>query len=112
MIECYLSRMQECCWVQAAGASTCCGVSSVVGSIGRAGLRKEVRLLRPGPRTKVLRHQMVSDMPGARSTRDTGNEDASDEWVKRDNNTQSSFYIISYDLCNQRICKENSKGTI
>ena len=33
---------------------------SVVGAIGRAGLRKEVGLLRPGPRgPKVLRHQMV-----------------------------------------------------
>ena len=33
---------------------------SVVGAIGRAGLRKEVGLLRPGPRgPEVLRHQMV-----------------------------------------------------
>ena len=33
---------------------------SVVGAIGRAGLREEVGLLRPGPRgPKVLRHQMV-----------------------------------------------------
>ena len=33
---------------------------SLVGAIGRAGLRKEVGLLRPGPRgPKVLRHQMV-----------------------------------------------------
>ena len=33
---------------------------SVVGAIGRAGLRKEVGLLRPGPRgPKVLRHQIV-----------------------------------------------------
>ena len=33
---------------------------SVVGAIGRAGLRKEVGLLRLGPRgPKVLRHQMV-----------------------------------------------------
>ena len=38
----------------------CCLLSSVVGAIGRAGLRKEVELLRPGPRgSKVLRHQMV-----------------------------------------------------
>ena len=39
-----------------------CGsaVVSLVGAIGRAGLRKEVGLLRPGPRgPKVLRHQMV-----------------------------------------------------
>ena len=36
-------------------------LSSLVGAIGRAGLRnKEVGLLRPGPRgPKVLRHQMV-----------------------------------------------------
>ena len=35
-------------------------VQSVVGAIGRAGLRKEVGLLRPEPRgPKVLRHQMV-----------------------------------------------------
>ena len=34
---------------------------SVVGAIGRAGLRKEVGLLRPGPRgPKVLQHQMVT----------------------------------------------------
>ena len=33
---------------------------SFVGAIGRAGLRKEVGLLRPGPcGPKVLRHQMV-----------------------------------------------------
>ena len=33
---------------------------SVVGAIGRADLRKEVGLLRPGPRCpKVHRHQMV-----------------------------------------------------
>ena len=46
-------------------------LSSVVGAIERAGVRKEVGLLRPGPRgPKVL---------GARSTRDgdTGNEDDS-----------------------------------
>ena len=36
------------------------GTGSLVGAIGRAGLRKEVGLLRPGPRgPKVLRHQMV-----------------------------------------------------
>ena len=35
-------------------------LSSLVGAIGRAGLRKEVGLLRPGPcGPKVLRHQMV-----------------------------------------------------
>ena len=35
-------------------------LSSLVGAIGRTGLRKEVGLLRPGPRgPKVLRHQMV-----------------------------------------------------
>ena len=35
-------------------------LSSLVGAIGRACLRKEVGLLRPGPRgPKVLRHQMV-----------------------------------------------------
>ena len=46
-----------------------------------AGLRKEVGLLRPGPRgPKVLPHQMrYSDELGSRSTRDgdTGNEDDS-----------------------------------
>ena len=35
-------------------------LSSVVGTIGRAGLRKNVGLIRPGPRgPKVLWHQMV-----------------------------------------------------
>ena len=35
-------------------------LSSVVNVIGRAGLRKEVGLLRPGPRgPMVLRHKMV-----------------------------------------------------
>ena len=35
-------------------------LSFVVSAIGRAGLGKEVGLLRPGPRgPKVLRHQMV-----------------------------------------------------
>ena len=39
---------------------------SVVGAIGRAGLRKEVGLLRPGPRgPKVLRHQMVQWCAGS-----------------------------------------------
>ena len=55
-------------------------LSSVVGAIGRAGLRKEVGLLRPGPRgLKVLWHQMVQWCAGARKTRDgdTGNEDDS-----------------------------------
>ena len=38
----------------------CLALLSVVGAIGRAGLRKEVGLLRPGPRgPKVLRHQIV-----------------------------------------------------
>ena len=53
-------------------------LSSLVGAIGRAGLRKEVGLLRPGPRgPKVLRHQMVRWSAGARSTRDgdTGKQD-------------------------------------
>ena len=36
------------------------GMLSVVGAIGRAGLRTKVKLFRPGPRgPKVLRHQMV-----------------------------------------------------
>ena len=52
-------------------------LSSAVGAIGRAGLRKEVGLFRP--ESAVLRHQMVySNVPGARSTRgDTGNGDDS-----------------------------------
>ena len=48
-------------------------LSSVGGAIGRAGLRKEVGLLRPGPRGPNVH----SDVPGAQSTRDgdAGNED-------------------------------------
>ena len=102
---------------------------SVVGAIGRAGLRKEVGLLRPGPRgPKVLRHQMVwmmcrghgvpemvtpamrttavllgflnlTDVPGARSTRDgdTGNEDNSSfaRFFKLDRYAMFSFAMTS-----------------
>ena len=55
---------------------------SVVGAIGRAGLRKEVGLLRPGPRAswaRCFRTKWYNDVPGAWSTRDgdTGNEDNS-----------------------------------
>ena len=52
---------------------------SVIGAIGRAGLRKEVGLLMPGPRgPKVLRHHEVySGVTADQSTRDTGNEDDS-----------------------------------
>ena len=73
---------------------------SVVGAIGRAGLRKEVGLLRPGPRgPKVLRHQWYDDVPGGRSTRDgdTGNEDNSSfaRFFKLDKYAMFSFAMTS-----------------
>ena len=48
---------------------------SVVGAIGRAGIRKEVGLLRSGPRGQKMLRQWYSEVPGARSIRDgdTGN---------------------------------------
>ena len=72
-------------------------VHSVVGAIGRAGLRKEVGLFRPGPRgPKVLRHD---DVPEARSTRDgdTGNEDNSSfaRFFKLDKYAMFSFAMTS-----------------
>ena len=73
---------------------------SVVGAIGRAGLRKEVGLLRPGPRgPKVLRTKWYSDVLGARSTRDgdTGNEDNSSfaRFFKLDKYAMLSFAMTS-----------------
>ena len=82
---------------------------SVVGAIGRAGLRKEVGLLRPGPRgPKVLRHQMVQMVPnGTVMCRghgvpemvpgDTGNEDNSSfaRFFKLDKYAMFSFAITS-----------------
>ena len=51
-------------------------LSSVVSVMGRAGLRKEVRLLRPGPRDpRFFGTKWYSDVLGARSTPDTSNED-------------------------------------
>ena len=55
-----LRRAQKFLWRLASLALASLALLSVVGAIGRAGLRKEVGLLRPGPRgPKVLRHQMV-----------------------------------------------------
>ena len=73
---------------------------SVVGAIERAGLRKEVGLLRPGPRgPKVLRQKWYNDVPGARSTRDgdTGNEDNSSfaRCFKLDKYAMFSFALTS-----------------
>ena len=78
-------------------------LTSVVGAIGRAGLRKEVGLLRPGPRgPKVLGPRgtkWYDDVPGARSTRDgdTGNEDNSSfaRFFKLDKYAMFSFAMTS-----------------
>ena len=54
--------------------------SAVVGAIRRAGFRKEVGLLRPGPRgPRSFGAKWYGDVQGARSTRDgdTRNEDDS-----------------------------------
>ena len=54
-------------------------LSSVVGAIGKTGLRKEVGLFRPGARGQKVHQMVYSEVPRARSTRDgdTGNEDDS-----------------------------------